>query len=105
MRKVVWSYRALKSYGKIVDYIAACFGNKRAKQYAADVYKQVALLPQRFESGSFEPLLEGSKYQFRHILIGKLTKIIYRVTDTSIEIADVWDTRQSPEELAGRLID
>ncbi|MBQ7698062.1 MAG: type II toxin-antitoxin system RelE/ParE family toxin [Paludibacteraceae bacterium] len=105
MRTVIWSYRATKSYGKIVDYIAANFGRKRAKQYAADVYKQVALLPQRFELGSFEPLLEGSKYQLRHILIGKLTKIIYRVTDTSIEIADVWDTRQSPEELTNRLID
>lgn len=33
------------------------------------------------------------------------TKIIYRITDTTIEIADVWDTRQSPEELANRLID
>jgi plasmid stabilization system protein ParE len=104
MRKVVWSYRAQKSYGKIVEYIASLFGAKRARQYVSDVYKTVAMLPKCYASGSIEPLLAGSKYEFRHIVIGKLTKIIYRVTDTTIEIADVWDTRQSPEELAERLI-
>ena len=47
---------------------------------------------------------EGARYKFQRLVIEDLTKVIYRVTDDSIEIADVWDTRQSPEELVKGLV-
>ena len=67
-----------------------------------EVYETVDKLPENPKMGQIEPLLEGSRYEFRRLIIGHLTKIIYRVSEEHIEIADVWDTRKSPEELVAR---
>ena len=100
--KIVWSKRAEKAYGQIIDYVADEFGTTRAKRYAADVYKVISQLPENPKMGQIEPLLEGSRYEFRRLVIGHLTKIIYREAEERIEIADVWDTRKNPEELLAR---
>ena len=103
--KVAWSDRAERAYGLIIDYVAGEFGTTRARQYVAEVHKTVARLPENPMIGQIEPLLEGSRYEFRRLVIGNLTKIIYRIAEERIEIADVWDTRKNPEELAARFID
>ena len=100
-----WSKRAERSYGQIFDYIADEFGKTRAQKYAAKVYTETNKLHANPRLGQEEPLLEGARYEFRRLVIEDLTKVIYRITDDSIEIADVWDTRQDPKELVQRLID
>ena len=105
IEQIHWSKRAERSYGKIIDYIAAEFGQFRARKYVSTVYSEVDKLYAYPELGQVEPWLEGARYEFRRLVIEGLTKVIYRVTDNSIEIADVWDTRQDPEELAARLFD
>ena len=100
--RIVWSDRAEKAYGQIIDYVAEEFGVTRAKRYTKEVYEAVGKLPENPKMGQIEPLLEGSRYEFRRLVIGHLTKIIYRVAEEHIEIADVWDTRKSPEELVAR---
>ena len=100
--KITWSKRAEKAYGQIIDYVADEFGTTRARRYTAEVYKTVEKLPESPKMGQIEPLLEGSQYEFRRLVIGHLTKIIYRVAEERIEIADVWDTRKNPEELVAR---
>lgn len=105
IEQIVWSRRAEKAYGKIIDYVLSEFGEKRAKKYVSDVYEEVDKLKNYPELGQVEPWLEGSKYEFRRLVIHKLTKVIYRIADNRIEIADVWDTRQNPEELAARIFD
>ena len=100
--KIVWSDRAERAYGQIIDYVADEFGATRAKRYMKEVHETVGKLPENPKMGQIEPLLEGSRYEFRRLLIGHLTKIIYREFEECIEIADVWDTRKSPEELVAR---
>ena len=100
--KIAWSDRAERAYGQIIDYVADEFGATRAKRYMKEVYETVGKLPENPKMGQIEPLLEGSRYEFRRLLIGHLTKIIYRESEERIEIADVWDTRKSPEELVAR---
>jgi len=100
--RIVWSDRAEKAYGQIIDYVADEFGVTRAKRYAKEVYEAVGQLPENPKMGQIEPLLEGSRYEFRRLVIGHLTKIIYRESEERIEIADVWDTRKSPKELVAR---
>ncbi len=104
IENVLWSKRAEWSYGRIIGYIADSFGRTRAKQYARIVYREVNQLKTNPGLGQEEPLLAGARYEFRRLVIEDLTKIIYRVTDNSIEIVDVWDTRQNAEDLAARLI-
>ena len=101
-KKIAWSDRAEGAYGIIIDYVADEFGATRAKRYMKEVYETVDKLPENPKMGQIEPLLEGSRYEFRRLIIGHLTKIIYRVSEEHIEIADVWDTRKSPEELVAR---
>ena len=103
IQRLVWSKQAERSYGQIIDYVADEFGASRARQYIAKVNKEVNKLIAHPELGQIEPWLEGSRFEFRQLVIEHLTKIIYRVTDDSIEIADVWDVRQDPEALAARI--
>ncbi len=100
--KIAWSDRAERAYGQIIDYVADEFGVTRAKRYAKEVYEAVGKLPENPKMGQIEPLLEGSRYEFRRLVIDHVTKIIYRESEERIEIADVWDTRKSPEELVAR---
>ena len=103
--KIPWSKRAEKAYGQILDYVADEFGTTRARRYAAEVHKAVGKLPENPKMGQIEPLLEGSRYEFRRLVIGHLTKVIYRIAEEHIEIADVWDTRKNPEELVTRFLE
>ena len=105
IEQINWSKRAERHYGKIIDYLVDEFGQKRAKQYVRTVYSEVEQLKTNPGLGQEEPLLEGARYKFQRLVIEDLTKVIYRVTDDNIEIADVWDTRQDTEELAARLMD
>ncbi len=100
--EIAWSDRAERAYGQIIDYVADEFGATRAKRYMKEVYETVGKLPENPKMGQIEPLLEGSRYEFRRLVIGNLTKIIYRIAEERIEIADVWDTRKNPEELIAR---
>ena len=105
IERINWSKRAERHYGKIIDYLADEFGRKHAKRYVQKVYSEVERLKTNPELGQEEPILEGARYEFHRLVIEDLTKVIYRVTDDSIEIADVWDTRQDYEELAAHLMD
>ena len=100
--KIAWSDRAERAYGQIIDYVADEFRTTRARRYTAEVHKAVGKLPDNPKMGQIEPLLEGSRYEFRRLVIGHLTKVIYRIAEERIEIADVWDTRKNPKELIAR---
>ena len=102
-KDIIWSDRAERAYGRIIDYVASEFGKTRAKKYIAKVYSEVNKLRTNPFLGQEELLLVGARFEFRHLVIEDLTKIIYRVTEQTIEIADVWDTRQKPEDLTARI--
>ena len=104
IEQINWSKRAERNYSKIIDYLVDEFGRKRAKQYVQTVYAEIEQLKTNPGLGQKEPLLEGARYEFRRLVIEDLTKVIYRVTNDSIEIADIWNTRQDAEELAAHLM-
>ena len=79
--KVAWSKRAERAYGQIIDYVADEFGTARARRYVAEVNKAVGKLPENPKMGQIEPLLESSRYEFRRLVIGHLTKVIYRIAN------------------------
>ena len=66
--KIAWSDRAERAYGQIIDYVADEFGITRAKRYTAEVHKTVDKLPENPKMGQIEPLLEGSRYEFRRLI-------------------------------------
>jgi plasmid stabilization system protein ParE len=48
--------------------------------------------------GQIEELLKKRKYQYRYLVSGNY-KIIYRITDTYVMIAAVFDCRQNPKKM------
>ncbi len=102
IKSIKWSKRAEMAYGHIIDYVADEFGTPRARKYISDVEKEVNKLKKNPTLGQQEPWLAGSRYEFRRLVIGQWTKVIYRVAGDCIEIADVWDVRQDPETLVAR---
>lgn len=53
--------------------------------------------------GPIEPLLADLPYTYRSLVVGRLNKIVYRITDNYIEIVDLWDTRREPREQSARV--
>lgn len=102
IKDIKWSKQAEEAYGKIIDYVEDEFGSSRARKYISEVAEEVNNLKTNPKLGQEEPWLAGSRYEFRYLVIGKWTKVIYRISGESIEIADVWDVRQNPETLANR---
>lgn len=100
--EIKWSKQAERAYGHIIDYVADEFGAARARKYISEVEKEVNALKKNPKLGQEEPWLAGSRYEFRRLVIGQWTKVIYRIAGEYIEIADVWDVRQDPETLAAR---
>ena len=50
-----------------------------------------------------EQAQEGRPFAYRSIVVNRLNKIVYRVVEDRIEIADVWDTRREPQQQADDL--
>lgn len=100
--EIKWSRRAEWAYGHIIDYVTDEFGTARARKYISEVEKEVNKLKTHPKLGQIDPWLAESRYEFRRLVIGQWTKVIYRIAGEYIEIADVWDVRKDPEALAAR---
>lgn len=52
-----------------------------------------------------EPLLEDLPVEYHSIVVNSLNKMVYRIADDTIHIADFWDTRREPKKQAQQLKD
>ena len=102
--KVVWYTKAERTWLRTLQHIHAEFGYRSAitfRQETSKVSKQIAKFPQ---SGTIEPLLTSSEFEFRSVFCGVYNKLIYHVSDEAIYIVDVWDTRREPKKQAAETI-
>lgn len=53
--------------------------------------------------GPLEPLLADRATSYRSIVVARQNKIIYRIIDDRIEIADFWDVRREPKALVDQM--
>jgi len=90
---LIWSDRSEKHKKKIFKY-----WNKRnkSKQYSR---KMNRLFDEAAEIVQYHPYL-GKMTNFENVRL-KLVRdywLVYRITDTEIQILTVWDTRRNPDE-------
>ena len=97
--RVVWSHRAYANYQKVKRYIKRKFGEREVHEFCLEVRKATVQISNNPNIGPFEPLLEGGSYAYRHILINKLSKLIYVAEDDIINVADFWDCRWEPKRI------
>lgn len=101
--RVIWLEQADKALAQTANYIAAEHGRLAMEKFMQKVDEVGILLEDNPCLGPVEPLLADRSSVYRSVVVAKVNKIVYRVADDRIEIADFWDVRREPESLAGQV--
>lgn len=101
--KVIWLEQADEALSQTAAYIASEFGWNAMERFMAEVDQVGLLLADNPYMGPVEPLLVNRTSNYRSIVVGNLNKIVYRINNNRIEIADFWDTRREPKRQAENL--
>lgn len=103
--KCNWTKRAQNEYQRIVDYILNEFGKMAALNFVDDIELWDSRIAENPEIGAIEPLLaERKRFKYHSFIVSKHNKFIYTISkDRSVTIADIWDMRRHPDNLAKRI--
>ena len=96
---IKWSLGAERAWNKALHHIYDEFGYRAAVEFRAETKKIINQIRKFPNSGSPEDLLPIES-DYRSILIGQYSKLIYEVLEEEIHIDDVWDTRREPKKQA-----
>ena len=101
--KVNFSKKAEWRIDDTAVYIKAEFGRRAEQEFKGKVRNVVRLLRRNPFLGPIEPLLSELPGTYRSIVVARQNKMVYRITDDCIEIADLWDCRREPKAMAGEV--
>ena len=93
--KIYWTDFSKNELQNIFLYYKDIASLKVARKIISEITKEVLILKSQPRIGQKEELLKDKKGEFRY-LVNKNYKIIYQIKIESIEILDVFDTRQNP---------
>ena len=101
--KVIWSDLAAIELQYTADYLLAEYGAYQQDLFLSEIDHLAQLLAANPFMGKAEPLLDGLPHLFRSIVVTHVNKLIYTISNDTIEIVDFWNTRRNPQTLVGRL--
>jgi plasmid stabilization system protein ParE len=101
--KVKWVPQAKKEMRLVAKYINKEFGKKAKDDFIQDVRDASRLIGATPNVGQAESLLADRADMYRSYVVNRLNKIVYRIVDDHIEIADFWDVRRDPSTLADQV--
>ena len=86
-------------------YIRSEFGKRYRDDFLYKVQETRQYLATNPHLGSMEPLLSNRPMAYRSVVINKLNKMIYYIsnTDDVIYTVDFWDTRREPNAQAAQV--
>lgn len=87
-------------FAKTAKYINKEFGHQSKDKFLLEVRQTKCLLETNPYIGSVEPLLADRSTTYYSIVVNHLNKIVYRIMDDYLEVADFWDTRREPKKQA-----
>ena len=93
---VRWSDDALNRWTRTADYIGAEWGARSLRNFHAETREAVSLLSNHPEMAPIEPLLMGCSVEMRSWCFSKYSKLIFFISNDTLNIIDVWDTRREP---------
>ena len=94
--EVVWMRQAENAMLQTAAYIGQEYGLRYKQLFLQKVFQVGLLLETNPYLGQLEPLLREYSCGYRSIVVSRLNKIVYRIANDRIEIADFWDTRREP---------
>ena len=100
--KVMMTDFAKNQIRKTARYINKEFGRQSKDKFLLEVSQTKCLLETNPFLGSIEPLLADRPTTYYSIVINHLSKMVYRIMDDYLEVADFWDTCREPEKQAGQ---
>ena len=103
MAKVEWTKGANRARIAILAYGSDMFGLKASQQLNDRIEDYADCLGKTPFMGIIEPLLAERRIEYRSLVIHKHYKLIYRVENDKVYIADLWDTRCEPARLTRRM--
>ena len=105
MAKIKWDKLGRQSLFEILRYGSQVWGKKAAKNLRLKIKDAERLLSANPLMGKNEPELQGSKLQFRSLVIHEHYKLIYYYAPEKdlLRIVDIWNTRMSPANLVKRM--
>ena len=91
---VKWTEYAIEDFENVISYLLREWGYKVAEEFAENTHSRIERISIYPEIG-----IESHKEPFvRSIVLSKQNKLYYRITIQSIEILNIFDTRQNPEK-------
>ncbi|GHV60805.1 hypothetical protein FACS1894195_0190 [Bacteroidia bacterium] len=99
-----WTDRAKQHLRNIHDYYADVAEDNVAGKLAADISNAARPLANFPEMAAREPALVDYPQVFRSLIVRKSYKIIYFVANEIVHIVAVWDCRQNPDKLKGKVL-
>ncbi len=84
-------------------YIHKMFGRTRVMTFRQEVDKTVKMLMRHPDAGIMDPLFADRPVAYRSVIVGGLSKMVYRIDEDNIHIVAFWDCRQDPEKQAAKV--
>ena len=103
MMRIEISDKAEARVQATAEYIKEEFGRRAEEKFKAKFREIIGLLASNPYLGPIEPLMTNRTSTYRSVVVAKVNKIVYRIVDDRIEIADLWDCRREPNKLAGEV--
>lgn len=101
--KSILSDQAKLQIRTIARYIRMEFGKNHRDEFMQTVRHARRLIEDNPQIGQIEPLLVELPKVYRSYVMNHHNKIVYRIENDTIFIADLWDVRRNPEILINQL--
>lgn len=93
--KIIWTDFAIQNLKDIFDYYSENANKKVAHKIRKQILASTKYLIQNPQSGQIELSLEKLNQKYRYLVVENY-KVIYKIIENEIRIADVFDTCQNP---------
>lgn len=97
--RIRWRKNARESFRQTSNYIRQEFGVRHQQKYLREILETANLLRLHPNLGHPEQMLADLPILYRSLVIKPYNKLIYTITDDTIEIVALWDTRRDPNSL------
>jgi len=96
--RINWTDFAKKELKNIFDYYKENAGLNVARKIVIDITRESLKLQKQPNIGQKEELLQDSDLDYRYFL-HEHYKVIYCINKNTIDVYDVFDTRQNPKKI------
>lgn len=92
--QIIWTENALEDYKRVIDYLIEEWTPEIAEKFTETVQLRLETL----SNYPFLGIVSTRQTSVRSISVSKHNRLYYRIASASIEVLNVFDTRQDPKK-------